>query len=32
MCVCAHTHLHAYTHIYMWQDELDSVWVSNFKC
>ena len=24
-CVCAHTH------IYMWQDELDSAWVSNFK-
>ena len=40
MCVCAHahTHLHActrtrtYTHIYMWRDELDSAWVSNFKC
>ena len=21
-----------YTHIYMWRDELDSAWVSNFKC
>ena len=40
MCVCAHTHTHlhacthahTYTHIYMWRDELDSAWVSNFKC
>ena len=23
---------HMYTHIYMWRDELDSAWVSNFKC
>ena len=28
--VCTHTHTHIYT--YMWQDELDSAWVSNFKC
>ena len=42
ICVCApthtrtymhaHTHAHTYTHIYMWRDELDSAWVSNFKC
>ena len=36
--MCAHTHTHTptythtYTHTYMWQDELDSAWVSNFKC
>ena len=29
---CTHTHTHTYTHIYMWRDELDSAWVSNFKC
>ena len=28
VCVC----IYIYTHIYMWQDELDSAWVSNFKC
>ena len=32
MCVCVCVHAHTYTHICMWQDELDSAWVSNFKC
>ena len=36
--VCPHTHTYTHTHTHtharthMWQDELDSAWVSNFKC
>ena len=34
-CVCTHTphtRTHARTYIHIWQDELDSAWLSNFKC